>query len=188
MRGAGIGGGARRVASALALCVGVAWMAAGCAQPDQVRGPTLSHTRERMPSFAPVAKAVLPAVVNVTAVQSLGEAAGDAEISAARPAKYQNGSRRSQPPAIDQLLRRFFGELRDDTPSASRTAVGSGFIIDPNGYIVTEDHVIEGAEKVTVTLLRRHAAAGPDRRARHQDRSGAVENRRRPAVASCRLG
>ena len=29
---------------------------------------------------------------------------------------------------------------------------GSGFIIDPAGYIVTEDHVIENAEKVTVTL------------------------------------
>ena len=37
---------------------------------------------------------------------------------------------------------------------------GSGFIIDPDGYIVTEDHVIENAEKVTVTVQegKRHTA------------------------------
>jgi len=32
------------------------------------------------------------------------------------------------------------------------TSLGSGFIIDPSGYIVTNNHVIEDAEQITVTL------------------------------------
>jgi serine protease Do len=34
-----------------------------------------------------------------------------------------------------------------------RTSLGTGFIIDPNGYVVTNEHVVEGADKVSVRLL-----------------------------------
>jgi serine protease Do len=54
-------------------------------------------------------------------------------------------------PDMPDMFRRFFG-----TPDAprefTRRSLGSGVIVDPKGYIITNDHVIEGARKIKVTL------------------------------------
>ena len=48
----------------------------------------------------------------------------------------------------------FFGQLPrgDNRPAPKQRALGSGFIIDGSGYIVTNNHVIEGADTIVVTL------------------------------------
>jgi hypothetical protein len=51
------------------------------------------------------------------------------------------------PAAFDELLRRFFA-----SPEMTIRSIGSGFIIDPDGYIVTEDHIVDNAETVTATV------------------------------------
>jgi serine protease Do len=60
----------------------------------------------------------------------------------------------------DDLLRRFFGQGAPDSgqrrrprgPEPRTEGAGTGFIIDKAGFILTNNHVVEGAEKITVTL------------------------------------
>jgi S1-C subfamily serine protease len=51
----------------------------------------------------------------------------------------------------DELMRRFFGQDSPRRPQ-SRPSSGSGFLIDPRGNILTNNHVVSNAEEITVTL------------------------------------
>jgi serine protease Do len=56
---------------------------------------------------------------------------------------------------FDEMLRRFFEQQGRPFPRQQRehtVALGSGFIIDPTGYVVTNNHVVQNADKITVTF------------------------------------
>jgi serine protease Do len=94
--------------------------------------------------FADVVARVKGAVVNVTVAEKAAKGHGHP-----RMAIPEDG------PAAD-LFRRFFGEkgmpdLGDMAPREVQ-GQGSGFIVDPAGYIVTNHHVVEGAKEITVSL------------------------------------
>ena len=100
------------------------------------------QTSVALPSLNPLVERVLPAVVSISARLS-GEGAASADRSA---------DQGDQATPFDDLLKRFF-ENRG-MPHAGREvmALGSGFIIDPSGYIVSNNHVVGNSEKITVIL------------------------------------
>jgi serine protease Do len=93
-------------------------------------------------SFADLAAKVTPAVVNIATVGTQTKG-GDEAFESMVPNVPKDS------PFYD-LFRRF--ERRMEPRTERTRALGSGFIIDPSGYVVTNNHVIDGAQKVTVTL------------------------------------
>ncbi|HEY1931581.1 MAG TPA: trypsin-like peptidase domain-containing protein [Acetobacteraceae bacterium] len=87
-------------------------------------------------SFAPLVKQVMPAVVNIAVDETVS---GTDALSELPP------ELRDTP--LGRALRR---RLRDKTEHVMGTA--SGFVVDPSGIIVTNNHVVKGAEKIMVSL------------------------------------
>ncbi len=94
-------------------------------------------------SFADLSARLLPSVVNISTTQTLKRQEGP---SAQRP-QLPPGS------PFEDFFREFFDrQQRRGTPQRRATSLGSGFIIDPTGYVVTNNHVIADADEITVTL------------------------------------
>jgi serine protease Do len=93
-------------------------------------------------SFADLAAKVTPAVVNISSKHRLPAAGDD---NAHTPFVVPKGS------PFEEFFKHFNERQRPDN-GAQAMALGSGFIIDPSGYVVTNDHVVDEASEVTVTL------------------------------------
>jgi Do/DeqQ family serine protease len=102
----------------------------------QTRPPDDAAPRQQ--TFAPLVKKAAPAVVNVYSRR--------VERVANRP-----------PPFDDPFFRRFFGDGPMLGVPRERVAqsLGSGVIVEPDGVIVTNNHVIEGAQEIVIALADR---------------------------------
>src|SRR6516164_154566 len=103
-------------------------------------------------SFADLAAKLLPAVVNISSSQAMQARAGGPGAGPEIP-MFPPGS------PFEQFFKDFLnrnrpGQHGDTQPAPERRmqSLGSGFIIDSSGLVVTNNHVIDGADEITVTL------------------------------------
>ncbi|HEY2444141.1 MAG TPA: Do family serine endopeptidase [Rhizomicrobium sp.] len=113
------------------------WMIMGILVPSVLGSPAFA--RGAPDSFADLASQLLPTVVNISTTQTL-------------KAGLPQGALPELPP--DSPLHDLFRDYLQRNKNLPRhiTALGSGFVIDPSGLIVTNDHVIDGADQISVTF------------------------------------
>src|SRR5210317_894286 len=110
----------------LALVLIFCWIVPASAQPTD---------------FVSLAERLKPAVVNISTAKTV----------VSRSPSFP-GPR--TPGGGNELFEEFFGRFFNEMPKSQRKAssLGSGFIISEDGYILTNDHVVDGEDKITVKL------------------------------------
>ncbi|MFQ5521403.1 MAG: trypsin-like peptidase domain-containing protein, partial [Candidatus Methylomirabilia bacterium] len=99
-------------------------------------------------AFIEVARKVRPVVVNIGAVH----------VGRARPPVAQ--SPLSEDPVFREFFEQFFGPRQTPRPESRRPSLGSGVIIDARGLVLTNFHVIKGADEITVKLSSKREHRG----------------------------
>lgn len=95
-----------------------------------------------------------------TAVENVAKTVGPSVVAIRTQTteRYQARRNYSRNPIEDEFFNQFFGDLPPDFFGAppdyqyKRAGLGSGVIIDKKGYILTNEHVVEGADQIEVTL------------------------------------
>jgi len=121
--------------------------AQGASAPAPAGAQAAGAPIQALPDFAAIAEANKGAVVNIRASASAGAARGRGAPFGGAP-----GSEDEENP-LNEFLRRF--GMEGQMPPVPREGMGSGFIVDPNGVILTNAHVVEGADEVRVKLADR---------------------------------
>ncbi|HEX2526797.1 MAG TPA: Do family serine endopeptidase [Geminicoccus sp.] len=126
--------------STLPILLALAMLALAVPAPAQEQRRVPTSVEEVRLSFAPVVRRAAPAVVNIQTSR---------EVAARR-----------QPYLSDPLLEFFFGRNGPGRPPERQrveNSLGSGVMLRPDGVVVTNNHVIEGADQITVILADRRA-------------------------------
>jgi serine protease Do len=117
----------------------------GVLAPSAVAWAQAAPTVGGLPDFTGIVERNAPAVVHV-----------EAKYSARRPKGANGVPLQGIDPGQAEIFRRFFGMPMMPSPEEQKhTSLGSGFIISSDGYILTNNHVVDGADAVTVRLQDR---------------------------------
>jgi serine protease Do len=123
-----------RHVTALAIALSVAFVSGSLLAPVDAQQPRPGAAAASTGSFAKLAEAVKPAVINVSA-----------------KAKAQaSGPRSSREGQAEEFFKRFFGDAPERAP---RRGLGSGVIVDPSGIALTNAHVVDEATSIEVVTV-----------------------------------
>jgi len=93
--------------------------------------PVIEDDKRSLGSYREAARAALPSVVHIYTTQQIKQ--------------------QKHPLLDDPIFRHFFGERPEGQPQRN-SGLGSGVIVSPNGYILTNFHVVEAADDIQVSL------------------------------------
>nr|WP_282452950.1 Do family serine endopeptidase [Lysobacter sp. CAU 1642] len=96
----------------------------------------------QLPDFTGLVERVSPAVVNISAQRSSERGA-------------RRGAQEPSPEEMPEFFRRFFGQPGAPQMPQQRTSMGTGFLISADGYVITNHHVVDGANEIYVRLTDR---------------------------------
>ncbi|MGI9494281.1 MAG: DegQ family serine endoprotease [Geminicoccaceae bacterium] len=122
-------------------------LALGIVLTSSVLGSSPSFARGAPDSFADIVEKIEPAVVNISTSKALstGGQGGDEQFPFPQP-----------PPGspFEDFFREFFDRDRSPEQQTPRrtSSLGSGFVVDPEGYVVTNNHVIAEADEIQVVF------------------------------------
>jgi serine protease Do len=119
---------------------GKKWLGAGILAIALIAQSGLAHAKAAPESFAELAAKLLPSVVNISTTQTIEGRAG-MELP-----KLPPGS------PFEDFFKEFFDRNQPEQRARRATSLGSGFIVDETGYVVTNNHVIQDADEITVIL------------------------------------
>jgi Do/DeqQ family serine protease len=123
---------------------GLRWPGAASPPPPRAAGPTTADIQR---AFVGVAEHVRPAVVNIATAHFLRR-------QRPRGATPSPGT----PPSLKEYFDQYFGQMPPG--ERERSGVGSGVIIDAQGHILTNLHVIKGADEITVRFHNKKEVTG----------------------------
>ncbi|PPR47062.1 MAG: Periplasmic pH-dependent serine endoprotease DegQ [Alphaproteobacteria bacterium MarineAlpha5_Bin9] len=93
-------------------------------------------------TFADLVEGLIPAVVSIASTTTIINQSPDQNVP-----QFPEGS------PFEDFFKEYFDQEKRNTPSQRpMTGLGSGFIIDQSGIIVTNNHVIEGADEITIIM------------------------------------
>ena len=137
--------------------VGLAlWFIVASLKPEWVRDTTVGRTLQTETSPPVSIREALPGASATT--NSYRDAAGRAMPSVVNIYTTTGATRPAHPLLNDPFFRRFFGDQYQQAPE-KQFSLGSGVIVSPQGYIMTNNHVVEAAQEIEVAFADGRKAA-----------------------------